>query len=208
MRFDPKITREARAVNRRDKKIDFWPSLISIMPFYETPGRVFPRRFARPSMNNPFFPNSGPKSGPNGLAALLSGLWPFSKWTAAPKSRGKILVVDDDANIRELLQMFLASKGFEVTLAAEGMEAVSALKRERPHLVLLDIMMPRMSGFEVLKMLKAADPKVAVIMITALGDMSSAQECLALGAYDYIVKPLNLDYLETSVMAKIMLMTA
>ena len=155
-------------------------------------------------MNNPLIPQNKPR--PSGVFAFLRGLWPFA---AAPKkSRGKILVVDDDPNIRELLQLFLTGKGFEVIMTNDGMEAVALLKRERPHLVLLDIMMPRLSGFEVLKLLKAADPKAAVIMITALGDMSSAQECLALGAYDYIVKPLNLDYLETSVMAQIMLMPA
>lgn len=125
--------------------------------------------------------------------------------TTAPP-RGKILVVDDEPNIRELLSIYLKGKGYEVFTAADGEEALSMARRQRPHLVLLDIMMPNMDGMTALKRLREADPSMSIIMSTALTDLTRAQECLKLGAVDYITKPFHFQYIESTVAAQMLLL--
>lgn len=120
-------------------------------------------------------------------------------------AKGKIIVADDDESIRSLLTRFLKKRGYCVITATNGTEAVEAVGRENPDMVLLDINMPKKNGLDALKELKALHPQVAVIMITGNEDMELAKECLRSGASDYIAKPFNFDYLETSVMAKIFL---
>jgi len=115
----------------------------------------------------------------------------------------RILVVDDEVEACDVLKEFLTSKGYEVHTALDGLTAISKVKEIRPHIVLLDIMMPGMSGTEVLKEVKKIDSRVGVIMTTAVVDEEIAKETLKLGAYDYITKPLDLDYLETVVIVKI-----
>jgi len=108
----------------------------------------------------------------------------------------KILVVDDEIAICNLLKDFLTSKGYEVYTALDGQTAITKVKQERPHIVLLDIMMPGMDGIETLRAIKKVNPKVAVIMITAIADNELGLRTLELGAYDYICKPFELTYLE------------
>jgi len=115
----------------------------------------------------------------------------------------RILVVDDEIEACDVLKEFLDAKGYEVHTALDGLTAISKVKEIRPHIVLLDIMMPGMSGTEVLKEVKKIDPRVGVIMTTAVVDEEIAKEALKLGAFEYITKPLNLNYLETVVMVKI-----
>jgi DNA-binding response OmpR family regulator len=91
---------------------------------------------------------------------------------ALPK--GRILVTDDDGQIRTMLQRFLSSKGYEVVTAADGREALAMVKKTRPHLILLDIDMPVMNGLEVLKNIRAIDKEVAVMMIPANDDVAIA----------------------------------
>jgi len=121
--------------------------------------------------------------------------------------KGKILVVDDDVMVRNFLERFLSKKSYQVDTAENGNQAIEIIKKERPHLVLLDIKMPAMNGIDVLKEIKKIDPSVGVIMITALQEEEIAQEAMKLGADDYICKPFDIDYLENSVLAKIVLMT-
>ncbi len=121
--------------------------------------------------------------------------------------KGKILVVDDDVMVRNFLERFLSKKSYQVDTAENGNQAIEIIKKERPHLVLLDIKMPAMNGIDVLKEIKKIDPSVGVIMITALQEEEIAQEAMRLGADDYICKPFDIDYLENSVLAKIVLMT-
>ena len=120
---------------------------------------------------------------------------------------GRVLVVDDDPKVVELLQEFLVAKGYEVITAGDGVEGLQKVKEERPHLILLDIRMPKMDGLEVLRQLRQIDKEVGVIMITAENEMEIAGKAMELGAFDYIVKPLDLPYLEQSLWYKITTMT-
>jgi DNA-binding response OmpR family regulator len=115
----------------------------------------------------------------------------------------KVLVVDDEPEAVELLVEFLSSKGYEILTATSGEEALRRVKEDRPHLVLLDIRMPKMSGLEVLKRIREIDPEMGVIMVTAVNEEDVGRQALELGAFDYIVKPLDLKYLERSLWYKV-----
>ncbi len=115
---------------------------------------------------------------------------------------GKILIVDDEIEVVRTLQDFLTAKNHEVRTALNGEEALAKVKEMKPDIVLLDIMMPGMGGIDTLKEIKKIDPCIAVIMITAVVDEVLGNRAIELGAYDYITKPINLDYLETCVMVK------
>jgi DNA-binding response OmpR family regulator len=115
----------------------------------------------------------------------------------------RVLVVDDEPDAVELLQEFLASKGYEVVTAANGEEALQRVKEDRPHLILLDVRMPGMSGLEVLRQVRRIDQEVGVIMVTAVHEEETGRQALALGAFDYVVKPLDLTYLERSLWYKV-----
>jgi CheY-like chemotaxis protein len=114
----------------------------------------------------------------------------------------RILVVDDEIHVVRLLQKYLTSKEYEVYTATDGLEAIQKVKDARPHIVLLDIIMPGMGGIETLKEIKKINPKIAVIIVTAVIDEELAQRAVQLGADDYITKPLNLNYIETVLMVK------
>lgn len=116
----------------------------------------------------------------------------------------KILVVDDEKAIREMLKKFLIKKGYEVFDADNGEDAVRIVKEQSPHIVLLDIRMPKSYGVDVLKNIKAVNKDVGVIMITAVSETAVAEECIAQGAFDYITKPISLDYLEECLLAKLL----
>src|SRR3972149_3970479 len=120
---------------------------------------------------------------------------------------GRGLVVDDDPASVELLQEFLVGKGYEVSTAGDGAEGLRRVKEERPHLILLDILMPKMDGLEVLRRLREIDKEVSVIMVTAANEEAIGRQAMELGAFDYIVKPLDLPYLEQSLWYKITTMT-
>lgn len=119
----------------------------------------------------------------------------------------RVLVVDDEPGAVELLQEFLVAKGYEVIAASNGAEAVQKVVEERPHLILLDVRMPRMDGLEALRRIREIDKEVAVIMVTGVNEEEIGRQAMALGAFDYIVKPLDLPYLERSLWYKITMMT-
>jgi DNA-binding response OmpR family regulator len=119
----------------------------------------------------------------------------------------RVLVVDDEPDAVELLREFLTAKGYEVTDASDGEEALRRVKEDRPHLILLDVRMPKLNGLEVLKRVREIDREVGVIMVTAVNEEDTGREALKLGAYDYITKPLDLQYLERSLWLKITTMT-
>ena len=106
---------------------------------------------------------------------------------------GVILVVDDNEENREMLGRRLAREGYEVRRASGGAEALAALETAAADLVLLDVMMPDINGYEVLKRLKA-NPRlkdIPVLMISSLEDTESVARCIELGAEDYLPKPFN-----------------
>ena len=100
----------------------------------------------------------------------------------------RILLVDDDPNISHLVRLYLEKEGFDVTEAARGDEALEAFRRETPALVLLDVMLPGMDGFQVLKEIRKTS-KVPVIMLTARDETFDKVLGLELGADDYVTKP-------------------
>lgn len=100
----------------------------------------------------------------------------------------KILVVDDDKNICELLNLYLKKEGFEVIFAYDGSSAVSVAKEENPNLIVLDVMMPIINGWEACKLIRQFTD-VPIIMLTALDTTENKVQGLNIGADDYIVKP-------------------
>ena len=105
----------------------------------------------------------------------------------------KVLVVDDNAQNLELLVAYLDSLPCEVSTATDGLEALEKIERDCPDLILLDIMMPRMSGYEMCRKIKA-DPKtrdIPVIMVTALNELGDIQRGVESGTDDFITKPVN-----------------
>ena len=102
----------------------------------------------------------------------------------------KILIADDDKNICELLRLDLAKEGYETVIANDGEAAVAAFEKEKPNMVLLDVMMPKMDGWEVCRRIRAAD-NTPVIMLTAKGETFDKVLGLELGADDYVVKPFD-----------------
>jgi DNA-binding response OmpR family regulator len=107
----------------------------------------------------------------------------------------RILVIDDDTKLTDLLQLVFESKGFGVTIANSGIQALESLETELPEAVLLDLMMPGMSGLEVCQRIRA-NPRtsnVPVVVLTAKTGTKSKQELLKAGATDYLVKPVPLN---------------
>ncbi|MBI3330066.1 MAG: response regulator [Nitrospinae bacterium] len=120
-----------------------------------------------------------------------------SSYPATPDvSRGKILVVDDEAGVCDLLCEFLTGLGYQVITVTSGEEALVQADRERPDAILLDVRMPGMSGLDVLRRIRAQGSTVRVVMLTALEDEATQQEARRLGADDYVTKPFRLSDLE------------
>ncbi len=101
-----------------------------------------------------------------------------------------ILVIDDDKNICEVIKLYLQKEGYKVTLAYDGQAGLDEFARETPELIVLDIMMPRKDGWDVLKQIRKTSD-VPVIMLTAKGETFDKVLGLELGADDYIVKPFD-----------------
>lgn len=101
----------------------------------------------------------------------------------------KILVTDDAAFMRMILEKMLKEAGYEVCEASNGIEMLQKYDTESPDLVLLDITMPELNGIQALKLLKQKNPKAKVIMCSAMGQEAMVLEALQQGAYDFIVKP-------------------
>lgn len=114
----------------------------------------------------------------------------------------KLLLVDDEPNILQFLEMGLQEEGFEVQTAQDGMTAVTLAKQFQPHIVILDVMMPGMDGFEVCRMLKKTE-NVAIIMLTAKDEVDDRVKGLTLGADDYMMKPFSFEELLARIHARI-----
>jgi DNA-binding response OmpR family regulator len=122
-------------------------------------------------------------------------------------SMAHILVVDDEPDSVELLVEYLTRQGHAVSTASDGAEALRKLKEDRPHLILLDILMPGMNGIEVLRRAREIDHEVGVIMVTAVHEEELGRQALMLGAFDFITKPIDFTYLDRCLWHKITLMT-
>jgi len=105
----------------------------------------------------------------------------------------RILAVDDDRELTQLLQLVFESRGFGVTIANNGRQALDSLERELPEVILLDLMMPGMSGQEVCRQIRA-NPRtsnIPIIILTAKSDTETKREMMEAGATEYLVKPIR-----------------
>ena len=140
---------------------------------------------------------SGSSGSPKRTSAMISNLLedirPVSAVPATAAETGRILVVDDIEANRDLLSRRLGREGHDVAVAAGGVDALAMLRREDFDLVLLDLMMPDMNGFEVLARMKGDDRlrDVPAIMISALTEIDSVVRCIEAGAEDYLTKPFD-----------------
>jgi len=114
----------------------------------------------------------------------------------------KILLVDDEPNILQFLELGLQNEGFEVNCANDGPAAINLMKQFQPHVVILDVMMPGMDGFEVCRMLKKME-NVAIIMLTARDEVDDRVKGLTIGADDYMVKPFSFEELLARIYARV-----
>jgi len=105
-------------------------------------------------------------------------------------SNQRVLVVDDEPMVRDVLERYLRLEGFEVATAEDGQQALERFSDDRPHLVLLDLMLPRIDGLEVFRRMRAAS-SIPVIMLTARGEETDRVVGLELGADDYVTKPFS-----------------
>lgn len=117
--------------------------------------------------------------------------------------RKKLLIVDDEAEICEFLKSFFEDRDFHVATANSGGQALAKVDEFRPHVMLLDIQMPGMTGLQALKVIKDKFPATKVIMVTAVETQDKIEEAMRFGADNYITKPLSLEYLEKDVHEKI-----
>lgn len=114
---------------------------------------------------------------------------------------GKILIADDNEQNRELLEAYLSDEDHEIIMSVDGQETVEVAQKEQPDLILLDIMMPKMSGYEVCQKLRSDSEteNIPILMVTALKEMGDIEKAVAAGADDFLTKPVNRLELKTRV---------
>jgi PleD family two-component response regulator len=112
---------------------------------------------------------------------------------AAPAAPPRVLIADDNPQGVELLEAYLSETGYDIQTAADGEETLRKVKQWQPDLILLDIMMPKISGFEVCKRLRAdrATHDIAILMVTALDQPSDIERAAEAGTDDFLTKPIN-----------------
>src|SRR4249920_685427 len=110
----------------------------------------------------------------------------------------KILIIDDEQGIRDLLDTLLRRKGYDVVVAENGREGLKVFRRERPDVVVLDLMMPGMDGLTVLQELRTLDPTKPVIILTGAGTPEAEQQARALGVTEFVEKEFSLHRLGDS----------
>jgi two-component system NtrC family response regulator len=111
----------------------------------------------------------------------------------------KILVVDDDDSLRRMMEYTLQEAGYQVTVACDGDEALDSVQKSQPRLIITDLRMERMGGFELLSNIRRDFPDILMIVVTAFGSVESAVEAMQRGAHDYLVKPFSREALRLSV---------
>ena len=121
--------------------------------------------------------------------------------TQPKQSEAKLLVVEDDANILELLSASLRFAGFDVSTATSGSAAVSAAKNAAPDLVVLDVMLPDLDGFEVIRLMREGGQRTPVVFLTARDGTEDKIRGLTLGGDDYVTKPFSLEELTARIRA-------
>jgi len=115
----------------------------------------------------------------------------------------KLLIVDDESDIREFARNFFKKRKIEVFVASGGCQALDLIARESPDLVLLDVKMEEMTGIEVLRQLRKSNPSIKVIMVSGIEEEETINEAKALGVIGYIHKPFILEELEKIVLSQL-----
>ena len=112
-----------------------------------------------------------------------------------------ILIADDNQQNRELLEAYLSEEGYEITMAVDGQETLDRVAEHQPDIILLDIMMPRLSGYEVCRTLKQDETTraIPILMVTALGERGDIEMAVKAGCDDFLTKPVNNLELKTRV---------
>lgn len=119
-------------------------------------------------------------------------------------SKKKILIIDDEEDFGMLLKLNInKTTNYDALVATNGEAGIELVKKHAPDLVLLDIMMPGIDGIETLKRIKAIAPDLPVAMVTAVYREEEAKRCFEAGAYEYITKPVDFEYLETALLVKL-----
>ena len=113
----------------------------------------------------------------------------------------KLLVVDDEKDVCDFTENFFKDRGFSVSCAYNGRDAISILEKEHPEIILLDVKMEGMDGITALKQIRQIAPSTMVIMVTAVDDIEKISQAKILGARDYVTKPLVLEELEKKVLS-------
>lgn len=113
------------------------------------------------------------------------------------------MLVDDEPHILQFLELGLLNEGFEVQTASDGIQAVTLAQNFQPHVVILDVMMPGMDGFEVCRMLKKSGTPLSIIMLTAKDEVDDRVKGLTIGADDYVIKPFSFDELLARIHARL-----
>ncbi len=117
----------------------------------------------------------------------------------------KILVVDDEVKMCFTLTKLFELSNYPVAVAHDGVEALEKIDSFRPHCILLDIRMPKMNGFEVLKQVKEKYPETVILMTTAVATEQSRKECLEAGAAEYLIKPIDFKMLLAAIKNRVQL---
>jgi two-component system, OmpR family, response regulator len=133
---------------------------------------------------------------------------PMATQTQSKPSEAKLLVVEDDANILELLSASLRFAGFDVSTATSGSAAVTAAKSASPDLVVLDVMLPDLDGFEVIRLMREGGARTPVVFLTARDSTDDKIRGLTLGGDDYVTKPFSLEELTARIRAVLRRTTA
>ncbi|MFH0771534.1 MAG: response regulator [Candidatus Omnitrophota bacterium] len=117
------------------------------------------------------------------------------------KSKRSVLIVDDDVQQLELLAIKLSAENWRLVVAQSGEEALHRIMIEKPGLVILDILMPGMSGFETLKRIKEIDSNIPVVIVSAIWDVEESGRCADAGSCDYVTKPVDFERLKSIVLS-------
>lgn len=115
----------------------------------------------------------------------------------------RLLLVDDEPHILQFLELGLINEGFEVQTAPDGATAIAVAADFKPHVAILDVMMPGIDGFEVCRYLRSEEAEIAVIMLTAKDEVDDRVKGLSIGADDYMVKPFSFDELLARIQARL-----
>lgn len=114
-------------------------------------------------------------------------------------SQTKVLLVDDEVEFASALAERLQLRNYDVKTANNALEALGLVYKDRPDVIILDLKIPGMDGIEALKTIKKFDPGIEVIMLTGHGDVQSVEEGMAIGAFEYIMKPVDIGELTSKI---------